>query len=59
GTPDIPLPSGIDITLLDSLKQTIGLAGPLIGRAGSQWATIPNTMGLLSLMLLGWFSAAF
>ncbi|KAJ7032372.1 hypothetical protein C8F04DRAFT_1107427 [Mycena alexandri] len=59
GAPDIPLPSGIDTTLLDCLNQTIGLATPLIGGATSQWAAIPNNMGLLSLMLLGWFLAAF
>ncbi|KAJ7765329.1 hypothetical protein B0H16DRAFT_416941 [Mycena metata] len=59
GTPDIPLPSGIDTTLLDCLNQTIGLATPLIGGAGSQWVAIPNNMSLLFLVLLGWFSAAF
>ncbi|KAJ6477406.1 hypothetical protein C8R47DRAFT_1178762 [Mycena vitilis] len=52
GTPDIPLPSGIDTTLLDCLNQTIGLAAPLIGGVGGRWAAIHNNFGLMSLVWL-------
>ncbi|KAJ6585019.1 hypothetical protein B0H19DRAFT_860845, partial [Mycena capillaripes] len=54
GTPDVPIPSGIDATLLDCLNQTIGLAAPLIGGVGSHWAAIPNNAGLMSLVWLVW-----
>ncbi|KAJ7672741.1 hypothetical protein B0H17DRAFT_947604 [Mycena rosella] len=54
GTPDVPLPSGIDTTLLDCLNQTIGLAAPLIDGAGSRWAAAPDNMGLLGLVWLVW-----
>ncbi|KAJ7095841.1 hypothetical protein B0H15DRAFT_74909 [Mycena belliarum] len=56
GTPDVPLPSGIDTTLLDCLNQTIGLAAPLIDGAGSRLAGAPNSMGLLALVWLVWVS---
>ncbi|KAJ7185213.1 hypothetical protein C8R46DRAFT_1059782 [Mycena filopes] len=56
GTPDVALPSNIDATLLDCLNQTIGLAAPLIGGAGT---AIPNNMGLLALISLVWLSSAF
>ncbi|KAF7346353.1 hypothetical protein MSAN_01863000 [Mycena sanguinolenta] len=56
GTPDVPIPSTVDATTLDCLNQTIGLAAPLIGGVGSQWAAIPNNMGLLGLVWLVWFS---
>ncbi|KAJ7935676.1 hypothetical protein B0H13DRAFT_1949166 [Mycena leptocephala] len=59
GTPDVPLPSGIDTTLLDCLNQTIGLAVPLIGGVGSQWATIPSHVGLMSVVWLVWLSRTF
>jgi len=59
GTPDVPLPSGIDTTLLDCLNQTIGLAAPLIDGVGSQWAAVPNNMGLLGLVWLVWLSSRF
>jgi len=59
GTPDVPIPSGIDATLLDCLNQTIGLAAPLIGGVGSHWAAIPNNAGLMSLVWLVWLSSGF
>ncbi|KAJ7863080.1 hypothetical protein B0H14DRAFT_2739233 [Mycena olivaceomarginata] len=59
GTPDVPLPSGIDATALDCLNQTIGAAAPLIGGVGRQWAAIPNNMGLMSLVWLVWLSSRF
>jgi len=57
GTPDIPLPSGIDATTLDCLNQTIGLAAPLIG--GTQLTAIPNGVGLMGLTWLVWFISTF
>jgi hypothetical protein len=57
GTPDTPLPTFIDTTLLDCLNQTIGLAVPLIDGAGSRWAT-PN-MGLVGLAWVLWCLSSF
>ncbi|KAJ7459888.1 hypothetical protein FB451DRAFT_1341685 [Mycena latifolia] len=54
GTPDVPLPTGIDTTLLDCLNQTIGLAAPLIDGAGT---AAPNNMGLLGVVWLVWLSS--
>ncbi|KAJ6559162.1 hypothetical protein DFH09DRAFT_521350 [Mycena vulgaris] len=59
GTADVPLPSGIDTTLLDCLNQTIGLAAPLIDGAGSRWATAPNNLSLLGLIWFVWLSSKF
>ncbi|KAJ7761500.1 hypothetical protein DFH07DRAFT_815202 [Mycena maculata] len=56
GTPDVPLPTNIDTTLLDCLNQTIGLAAPLIDSAGSQWEALPNNITLLGLIWLIWLS---
>jgi hypothetical protein len=52
GTPDTPLPTNIDTSLLDCLNQTIGLAVPLIDGAVFQLAA-PN-MGLVCLAWLLW-----
>jgi len=54
GTPNVPLPSGIDATLLDCLNQTIGLAAPLIDGAVSH---TPNNLSLLGLVWLVWLSS--
>jgi len=56
GTPDVPLPTGIDTTLLDCLNQTIGLAPPLIDGVGSRWAAVPSNGSLLGLIWLMWLS---
>ncbi|KAJ7107292.1 hypothetical protein C8R43DRAFT_204642 [Mycena crocata] len=56
GTPDVPLPSGIDTVLMDCLNQTIGLAAPLIDGAGSHF---PNSLGLFSLVCFAWLSSSF
>jgi hypothetical protein len=37
GTPDTPLPTNIDVNLLNCLNSTIGEAVPLIGSASLQW----------------------
>jgi hypothetical protein len=63
GTPDTPLPTDIDVVLLDCLNQTIALAVPLIDPvadippglitgAGSRWTT-PST-GLAGLACTLW-----
>jgi len=59
GTPDVPLPTNIDATLLDCLNQTIGLAAPLIDGAGSRWAAVPNNASLFGLIWLVWLSSTF
>lgn len=52
GTPDTPLPDGIDLKLMDCLNQTIGLAAPLIDGASVRWAA--PQMGLLGLAWVLW-----
>lgn len=56
GSPDTPLPSNIDTTLLDCLNQTIGAAVPLV--AGSIRWTAPN-MGLVGIAWLVWCIPSF
>jgi hypothetical protein len=51
GSPNTPLPSNIDTTLLNCLNQTIGAAVPLVGN-GARWAS-PN-MGLVGLFWVMW-----
>ncbi|KAG6377300.1 hypothetical protein JVT61DRAFT_15088 [Boletus reticuloceps] len=46
---DSSLPSGIDMTLLVCLNQTIGLAAPLVNGAGIRWSTVPSSGSLLGL----------
>ncbi|KAG5640997.1 hypothetical protein DXG03_006439 [Asterophora parasitica] len=50
GTPDTPLPAGVDTRLMDCLNQTIGLAAPLF--SGSA-ASGPN-IGVLGLVYVLW-----
>ncbi|KAK7048389.1 glycoside hydrolase family 35 protein [Favolaschia claudopus] len=57
GTPDVPLPSGIDASTLDCLNQTIGLAAPLVDGVGSHLAMIPNNLGLFCLAWLVYMSS--
>ncbi|KAJ6607847.1 hypothetical protein B0H10DRAFT_2166703 [Mycena sp. CBHHK59/15] len=56
-TADVALPSGIDVSLLDCLNQTIGLAVPLVDRAGPT-LTIPG-IGIVGfvwlLSVVRWF----
>ncbi|KAF8554673.1 hypothetical protein OG21DRAFT_1496862 [Imleria badia] len=52
---DSPLPSGIDMTLLNCLNQTIGLSAPLISGTGLRWSTGPPSTSLLGLLLSVWW----
>jgi hypothetical protein len=52
GSPNTPLPSNIDTTLLDCLNQTIGAAVPLVD--GSIRLTVPN-MGFVGFAWLVWY----
>ncbi|KAF8843874.1 hypothetical protein BDN67DRAFT_963724 [Paxillus ammoniavirescens] len=54
-----PLPSSIDLTLLDCLNQTIALAAPLIDGAGPRWSTVPSTVPLMGLVWLVWTLLSF
>jgi hypothetical protein len=50
---DTPLPTNIDMTLLDCLNQTIGLSVPLVDAAAARWMAIPGT-GLIGLFWVVW-----
>lgn len=52
GTPDTPLPTNIDTTLLNCLNQTIGTTVPLVG-SSVRWAT-PN-VGIFGLFWVVWY----
>lgn len=52
GTPDTPLPSGVDMTLLNCLNQTIGAAAPLVD--GASGHTILPPIGLVGLVYVVW-----
>jgi hypothetical protein len=52
-TPDTPLPPNIDMTLLNCLNQTIGVAVPLVDGASARWAA-PG-MGMMGLVWVVWF----
>jgi len=56
GTPNTPLPTNIDTTLLNCLNQTIGDAVPLVGGSVG-WAT-PNA-GLFGLFWVVWYMSSF
>ncbi|KAF9232574.1 hypothetical protein BU15DRAFT_67329 [Melanogaster broomeanus] len=56
---DSPLPSAIDLTLLDCLNQTIAAAAPLIDGAGPRWSTVPSTVPLVGLAWLVWILLSF
>ncbi|KIK75334.1 hypothetical protein PAXRUDRAFT_835715 [Paxillus rubicundulus Ve08.2h10] len=49
-----PLPSSIDMALLDCLNQTISLAAPLVDGAGPRWSTVPSTVPLVGLVWVVW-----
>lgn len=55
GTPNTPLPTNIDTTLLNCLNQTIGDAVPLIGFAGR----IAPNMGVFGLFWVLWCLSSF
>ncbi|KAL0960248.1 hypothetical protein HGRIS_011880 [Hohenbuehelia grisea] len=57
GTPDTPLPTNIDNTLLDCLNQTIALAVPLIDGADPRWAV--SNMGFLGLAWVLWSLSSY
>ncbi|KAF9230879.1 hypothetical protein BU15DRAFT_91031 [Melanogaster broomeanus] len=56
---DSPLPSAIDLKLLDCLNQTIAAAAPLIDGAGPWWSTVPSTVPLVGLAWLVWALLSF
>ncbi|KZT24819.1 hypothetical protein NEOLEDRAFT_1134485 [Neolentinus lepideus HHB14362 ss-1] len=49
---DVPLPSWVNMTLLDCVNQTIGAAAPLISSANTRW-TAPNQQ-MVGFVALGW-----
>ncbi|KAG1725063.1 uncharacterized protein EDB91DRAFT_1169378 [Suillus paluster] len=53
-TADSPLPSGVDMTLLDCLNYTIGQAAPLIDGASSHFIS-PPCLGFVSFVWVLWF----
>ncbi|KAL4266827.1 hypothetical protein AB1N83_002733 [Pleurotus pulmonarius] len=53
GTPDTPLPPGLDITLLNCLNATIINNVPLVDAADALWSA-PN-LALLPLFWISWF----
>ncbi|EIW78170.1 hypothetical protein CONPUDRAFT_107921 [Coniophora puteana RWD-64-598 SS2] len=54
-TADTPLPSGIDLTLLDCLNQTIIQAAPLVDAAGGlRLGGAPSMQGMLGLAIAIW-----
>ncbi|KAF4563052.1 hypothetical protein EYR36_003488 [Pleurotus pulmonarius] len=55
GTPDTPLPAGLDTALLNCLNDTIVNNVPLVDGAGIQWAA-PN-VALLPLFWIAWFAS--
>lgn len=52
GTPDSPLPSGVDMVLLDCLNGTIGLAAPLVDGGMALWT--PSYFSLIGLVWALW-----
>lgn len=54
---DSALPSGIDMTLLDCLNQTIARSAPLVNGAGLQMA--PSSVSLLGMLWFVWWILAF
>lgn len=57
GTPDSPLPSDVDMTLLTCLNETIGLAAPLIDGANALWT--PSYFNLVGLVWTLYFLMKF
>ncbi|KAG6331314.1 hypothetical protein ID866_7774 [Astraeus odoratus] len=56
--PDSPLPSNIDVKLLDCLNQTVGLATPLVDGALPTLFAAPSIPGLVLLaLLIHWISS--
>jgi len=51
GTPNMPLPSNIDMKMVDCVNQTIGLAAPLVN--GNMPYAVPN-LGYLGLSYVVW-----
>jgi len=54
-TPDTPLPTTIDLNLLNCLNQTIGLNVPLVDGATTPWAG--GGLGMMGLFWMVWFLA--
>ncbi|KAJ4497841.1 hypothetical protein C8R41DRAFT_821308 [Lentinula lateritia] len=48
GTADVPLPSGVDTTLLDCMNSTIGAAVPLVDAGSIRWGT--SSYGIVGLL---------
>lgn len=57
GTPDSPLPSNVDMTLLTCLNQTIGAAVPLVNGANGLW--VPPHFNLIGLVCALWVLMKF
>jgi hypothetical protein len=52
GTPDSPLPSNIDTTLLTCLNQSIGVSAPLVGGGIAVWT--PGYFNLIGVVWALW-----
>ncbi|THU99592.1 hypothetical protein K435DRAFT_964395 [Dendrothele bispora CBS 962.96] len=55
GTPDTPLPDGIDVTLLECLNGTIGQGILLVDGVGGRWT--PPSYGIVGLLWIIWLFA--
>ncbi|KAI5119151.1 hypothetical protein M0805_005230 [Coniferiporia weirii] len=53
-TPPTPLPSWVNVTMLDCLNQTIGAAAPLINGAPSPMGLPVNGVGIIGLAWIAW-----
>ncbi|KAJ3739506.1 hypothetical protein DFH05DRAFT_1537946 [Lentinula detonsa] len=53
GTADVPLPSGIDTTLLECMNSTIGVAVPLVDAGSIRWGT--PSYGVIGLVWIVMF----
>ena len=52
GTPSLPLPTNIDMNMVDCVNQTVGVAAPLVNGANMPYA-VPN-LGYLGLIYVTW-----
>jgi len=59
GTPDTPLPTGVDGPLMDCLNQTIGIAAPLLDASGPRWQNPTTSMSLTGALYLLWCLSSY
>lgn len=59
GTPDTPLPAGVDGPLMDCLNQTIGIAAPLLDGSGPRWQNPTTSMGVTGTLYLVWCLSSY